>query len=85
MRLGLFDILNRLLSEREKDRSEFAVAHLENEQAQRSLREKLVKARQDICRCCGKISKLQTGGESQNREHKYLLEMLERKCFLHRK
>uniref|UniRef100_M4C3J4 RxLR effector candidate protein n=1 Tax=Hyaloperonospora arabidopsidis (strain Emoy2) TaxID=559515 RepID=M4C3J4_HYAAE len=70
-RLDLIDNVTRLSLEREKNRSDFAFAQLENERAQRSLR--------------GDISELQTRADSQHREHKYLLEMLERKGFLHRK
>ena len=84
-RLGLIDNVTRLSSERERDRSDFAFAQLENERAQCSLRDELVEARQDISRPCGEISELQTRADSQHREQKYLLEMLERKGFLHRK
>uniref|UniRef100_M4BS74 RxLR effector candidate protein n=1 Tax=Hyaloperonospora arabidopsidis (strain Emoy2) TaxID=559515 RepID=M4BS74_HYAAE len=44
-----------------------------------------MEARQDISRLRGEISELQTRAESQHREHKYPLEMLERKGCLHRK
>ena len=44
-----------------------------------------MEARRDISRFRGEIAKLQTRAEIQHREHKYLLEMLERKGFLHRK
>uniref|UniRef100_M4BHU5 Uncharacterized protein n=1 Tax=Hyaloperonospora arabidopsidis (strain Emoy2) TaxID=559515 RepID=M4BHU5_HYAAE len=84
-RLGLVDNVKRLSSEREGDRLDFAFAQLENEQAQRSLRDELVEARQNISRLRGEISELQTRADSQHGEHKYLLEMLERKGFLHRK
>ena len=83
--LGLIDNVTRLSSERERDRSDFAFAQLENERIQRSLRDEIVEARQDISRLRGEISELQTRADSQHREHKYLLEMLERKGFLHRK
>uniref|UniRef100_M4BNI7 RxLR effector candidate protein n=1 Tax=Hyaloperonospora arabidopsidis (strain Emoy2) TaxID=559515 RepID=M4BNI7_HYAAE len=81
-RLGLVDNVTRLSSERKRDRSDFAFAQLENERTQRSLRDKLVEARQDISRLRGEISELQTRADSQHREHKSLLEMLERKGFL---
>uniref|UniRef100_M4BPW8 Uncharacterized protein n=1 Tax=Hyaloperonospora arabidopsidis (strain Emoy2) TaxID=559515 RepID=M4BPW8_HYAAE len=77
-RLDLVDNVTRLSSEREKDRSDFAFAQLENKQAQRSLRDELVESRQDISRLRGEIPELQTRADSQHREHKYLLEMLER-------
>ena len=83
--MDLVDNVTRLSSERERDRSDFAFAQLENERTQRSLRDELVEARQDISRLRGEISGLQTRADSQHREHKYLLEMLERKGFLHRK
>ena len=87
-RLGLsrhgVDNVTRLSLERERDRYDFAFAELENERTQRSLRDEIVKARQDISRLRGKISKLQTRADSQHREHKYLLRMLQRKGFLHR-
>uniref|UniRef100_M4BAD5 Uncharacterized protein n=1 Tax=Hyaloperonospora arabidopsidis (strain Emoy2) TaxID=559515 RepID=M4BAD5_HYAAE len=84
-RLGLVDNVTHFSSERERDRSDFAFAQLENERTQRSLRDELVKARQDISRLRGEISELQTRADSQHREHKHLLEMLESKGFLHRK
>ena len=84
-RLGLNDNVTRLSSERERDRSDFTFAHLENERTQHSLRDELVEARQDISRLHGEISELQNRADSQHREHKYLLEMLERKGFLHRR
>ena len=84
-RLSLVNNVNYLSSERESDRSDFAFAQLENERTQRSLRYELVEARQDISRLCGEISELQTRTEIQRREHKYLLEMLERKSFLQRR
>ena len=77
--------VNRLSSYLEKNRAKYAFAQLENEWEQRSLRDELMEARQDISRLRGEISELQTRDESQHREHKYLLEMLERKGFLHRK
>ena len=80
-RLGLNDNVTRLSSERERDRSDFSFAQLENERNQRSLRDELV----NTSRLRGEISELQTRADSQHREHKYLLEMLERKEFLHRK
>ena len=84
-RLGLVDNVTRLSSERERDRSDFAFAQHENEWTQRSLLDELVEARQDISRLRGEISELQARAGSQHREQKYLLEMLERKGFLHRK
>ena len=84
-RLGLVDNVSRLSSDWEIDRSDFAVAQLENERTQRSLRDELMEARQDISRLHGEISELQTRADSQHRQRKYLLEMLERKGFLHRK
>uniref|UniRef100_M4BWX9 RxLR effector candidate protein n=1 Tax=Hyaloperonospora arabidopsidis (strain Emoy2) TaxID=559515 RepID=M4BWX9_HYAAE len=84
-RLGLVDNVTRLSSEKERDRSDLAFAQLENERTQRSLRDELVEARQDISRLYGEIYELQTRADSQHREHKYLLEMLERREFLHRK
>uniref|UniRef100_M4C0R8 RxLR effector candidate protein n=1 Tax=Hyaloperonospora arabidopsidis (strain Emoy2) TaxID=559515 RepID=M4C0R8_HYAAE len=85
MRLDLLGNVDLLSSDREKDRAEYAFAQLANEWEQRSLRDKLMKARQDISRLRGDISELQTRAESQHREHKYLLEMLRGKGFLHRK
>uniref|UniRef100_M4BW02 Uncharacterized protein n=1 Tax=Hyaloperonospora arabidopsidis (strain Emoy2) TaxID=559515 RepID=M4BW02_HYAAE len=84
-RLGLVDHVTCLSSERERDRSDFAFAQLENERTQRFLRDELVGARQDISQLRGEISEFQTRADNQHREHKYLLEMLERKGFLHRK
>uniref|UniRef100_M4B4E5 RxLR effector candidate protein n=1 Tax=Hyaloperonospora arabidopsidis (strain Emoy2) TaxID=559515 RepID=M4B4E5_HYAAE len=84
-RLGLVDNVTRLSSKRERDRSDFVFSQLENKQTQRSLRDELVEARQDISRLRGEISELQTRADSQHGEHEYLLEMLERKVFLHRK
>ena len=75
-RLDLLGNVNRLSSDREKDRVEYAFAQLANEREQLSLRDELMEARQDISRLCGEISELQTRVESQNHEHKYLLEML---------
>uniref|UniRef100_M4B375 RxLR effector candidate protein n=1 Tax=Hyaloperonospora arabidopsidis (strain Emoy2) TaxID=559515 RepID=M4B375_HYAAE len=83
--LDLVDNVTRLPSGRERDRSDFAFAQLENERTQRTLRDELVEARQDISRLRGEICELQTRADSQHHEHKYLLEMLERKGFLHRK
>ena len=57
-RLGLADNVSRLSSERERDRSDFAFAQLENERAQCSLRDELVEARQDISRLRGEISEI---------------------------
>ena len=84
-RLDSLGNVYRLRSDREKDRAGYAFAQLVNEREQRSLRDELMEARQNISRLCGEISELQTRAESQHREHKYLLEMLERKGFLHRK
>uniref|UniRef100_M4BIK6 RxLR effector candidate protein n=1 Tax=Hyaloperonospora arabidopsidis (strain Emoy2) TaxID=559515 RepID=M4BIK6_HYAAE len=84
-RLGLNDNVTRLSSERERDRSDFAFAQLENERNQRSLRDELVEARQDTSRLRGEIYGLQTRADSQHREHKYRFEMLELKGFFHRK
>uniref|UniRef100_M4BGU7 RxLR effector candidate protein n=1 Tax=Hyaloperonospora arabidopsidis (strain Emoy2) TaxID=559515 RepID=M4BGU7_HYAAE len=64
IRLGLVDNVTRLSSERERDRSDFAFAQLENERAQRSLRDELVEARQDISWLRGEISELQTRADS---------------------
>ena len=83
--MGLVDNVNRFSSERERDRSDFAFAQLENGRAQRSLCDELVEACQDISRLRGEISELQTRADSQHGEHKYLVEMLVRKGFLHRK
>ena len=77
--------MTRLSSERERYRSDLAFAQLENERTQRSLRDELVEARQDIPRLRGEISELQNRADIQHREHKHILEMLERKGFLHRK
>ena len=74
--MGLVDKMTRHFSKRERDRSDFAFAQLENERTQRSLRDELVEARQDISRLHGEISGLQTRADIQDREHKYLLEML---------
>uniref|UniRef100_M4B922 RxLR effector candidate protein n=1 Tax=Hyaloperonospora arabidopsidis (strain Emoy2) TaxID=559515 RepID=M4B922_HYAAE len=79
-RLGLVDNVTRLSSERERDQSDFAFAQLENERNQRSFRDELVEARQDISRLRGEISELQSAPPAQ-----VFLEMLERKGFLHRK
>uniref|UniRef100_M4BIV3 RxLR effector candidate protein n=1 Tax=Hyaloperonospora arabidopsidis (strain Emoy2) TaxID=559515 RepID=M4BIV3_HYAAE len=84
-RLNWLGNAKRPSSDREKDRAGYAFAQLVNEREQRSLRDELMEARQNISRLCGEISELQTRAESQHREHKYLLEMLERKGFLHRK
>ena len=62
-----------------RDRSQFAFAQLKNKRAQRSLRDELGEARQDISRLRGEISDLQAHADSQHRVHKNLLEMLERK------
>uniref|UniRef100_M4C6N3 Uncharacterized protein n=1 Tax=Hyaloperonospora arabidopsidis (strain Emoy2) TaxID=559515 RepID=M4C6N3_HYAAE len=83
-RLGLVDNVTRLSSEQERDRSDFAFAQLEK-RTQSSLRDELVEARQDISRLREEISELRTRADSQHREHKYLLETLERKGFLPRK
>ena len=74
--MGLVDNVTRLISERERDRFDFAFAQLENERTQLSLRDELVEARQDISRLRREISELQNRSDSQHREHKYLLEML---------
>ena len=84
-RLDLLGNVNRLISDRDKNRVEYAVAQLANEREQYALRDELMEALQDICRLRGEISELQKRTESQHHEHKYLLEMLERKGFLHRK
>ena len=84
-RLDFLGNVNRLISDRDKNRVEYAVAQLANEREQHSLRDELMEALQDICRLRGEISELQKRTESQHHEHKYLLEMLERKGFLHRK
>ena len=82
-RMDLLGNLNRLRSDREKDREEYAFAQLANEREQRSIRDELMEARQDLSQLRGEISKLQTRAERQHRDHKYLLEMLERKGCLH--
>ena len=64
-RLSLVNNVNHLSSERERDRSDFAFSQLENEQTQRSLRDELVEARQDISRLRGEISELQTRADSR--------------------
>ena len=83
-RLGFLGNVNLLSSYREKDRAEYAFSQLVNEREQRSLRVKLIEALQDVSRLRGEIFDLQTRAESQHRELKYLLEMLERKGFIHR-
>ena len=77
--------VNRLSSYREKDRTEFAFAQVENERSQCLLRKELGETRQDISQLRGEISKLQKRAESQHLELKYISEMLECKYFLHRK
>uniref|UniRef100_M4BUN5 RxLR effector candidate protein n=1 Tax=Hyaloperonospora arabidopsidis (strain Emoy2) TaxID=559515 RepID=M4BUN5_HYAAE len=84
-RLDLFGNVNRLSSYRENKRTEYAFAQLANEREQRSLRDEQMEARQDISRLRGEISELQTQAEIQHRDHKYLLDILERKGCLHRK
>ena len=84
-RLYLLVNVNHLGSDREKDREDYSFAQLANEREQRSLRDELMEASQDISRLRGEISKLQMRAESQHREHKYLLEMLKHKNCLHRK
>ena len=79
--LDLFGNVNRLSSGREKERAEYAFYQLANEREQRSLRDELMEARQDISRLRGEISELQTRDERQHREHEYLLEIIERKDF----
>ena len=59
--MGLNDNVTRLSSERERDRSDFAFAQLENERTQRSLRDELVEARQDLSRLRGEISEFILG------------------------
>ena len=66
-RLDFLGNVNRLSSDREKDREEYAFAQLANEREQRSLRDELMEARQDISRLHGEISELQTRVESQHR------------------
>ena len=60
-------------------------AHLANEGKHLSFHDELMEARQDISRLRGEIHELQTLAEIQHREHKYMLKMLERMGFLHRK
>ena len=84
-RLDYLGNVNRLRSDREKDRAEYAFAEIANEREQRSPCDELMEARQDISLLRGEISKLQTRAMSQHREHKYLLEMFERKGCLHPK
>ena len=57
----MVDNVTRLSSERERDRSDFAFAQLENERTQRSLCDELVEARQDISRLRGEISEFRLG------------------------
>uniref|UniRef100_M4BDV7 RxLR effector candidate protein n=1 Tax=Hyaloperonospora arabidopsidis (strain Emoy2) TaxID=559515 RepID=M4BDV7_HYAAE len=83
--LELVDIVNRLGSYREEYRPKFAIAQLKNERENLSLRDELVETRQNLPRCSGKISEIQTQAESQQRDHKYLLEMLDHKGFLYLK
>ena len=52
--------MNRLSSDREKDRAEYVFALLVSEREQLSLCDELMEARQDIARLHGKISELQT-------------------------
>uniref|UniRef100_M4BFN3 RxLR effector candidate protein n=1 Tax=Hyaloperonospora arabidopsidis (strain Emoy2) TaxID=559515 RepID=M4BFN3_HYAAE len=59
--LGLVDNVTRLSSERERDRSDFAFAQLENERTQRYLRDELVRARQDISRLRGEYPNFRLG------------------------
>ena len=81
-RLDLQGLTIKISSEREKDRSQFAFAHLENERAQHSIRYELMEARQDIYRLRGEIYELHTRADSQHREHKSILKMFERKGLL---
>ena len=60
-RLGLVDNVSRLSAERERDRSDFAFAQLENEWTQRSLRDELVEARQDLSRLAGRYPNFRLG------------------------
>ena len=57
-RLDLLGNVNRLSSDRKKDRVEYAFPQLSNEREQRSLRDELMKARQDISRLRGEISEV---------------------------
>ena len=59
--------MNRLSSGWEKERAEYAFAQLVNEREQLSLRDELMKARQDISRLRGKLSELQTRAEIEHR------------------
>ena len=59
--------MNRLSSDWEKERAEYAFAQLVNEREQLSLRDELMKARQDISRLRGKLSELQTRAEIEHR------------------
>ena len=84
-RLDLQGLVKQLSSDRDRDRSQFAFAQLENDRAQRSLRDELSEARQDISSFRGEISERQARDDSQQREHKNLFEMFESKGILHRK
>ena len=85
MRLDLVDVVNHLSSDRENDRAENSFAQHANERERLSLRDNLVEAYPYISWCRGEKSEIQTQAESQHREHKYMLEMLECKGILHRK
>ena len=56
-----------------------------NRLKQLSLLSELGEDTSDLSRLRGEISELRTPAESQHREYKYLLEMLERQDFLYRK
>ena len=84
-RLDLQDLVKHLSSDRQKDQTRFAFSLLENERAQRSLRNELSEVRQDISSLRREIYDLQARADAQHREHKNILEMLERKGLLFRK
>ena len=65
--LDLLGLVKQLSSDRERDRSQFAFAQLENERAQHYLRDELSEARQDISPLSGGISDLQARADSQHR------------------
>ena len=84
-RLDLQDLVKQLSSDREKDQTRFAFSLLENEHAQRSLRNELSEARQDISTLRREISDIQARADAQHREHKNILEMFERRGLPYRK
>ena len=68
-RLDLRDLVKQLSSDREKDQTRFAFSLLENERAQRSLRDELNEARQNISSLRREISDPQARADTQQREH----------------